>query len=70
VIVVRYTDDIVAGFEPRAEAEHFLLEWKERLQGRLKLHPDKTLPPAALPWVRGDNYSITGTGGVQGQRPV
>jgi len=32
VIVVRYADDIVAGFEHRADAERFLQEWKDRLQ--------------------------------------
>jgi group II intron reverse transcriptase/maturase len=43
VIVVRYADDIVAGFEYRAEAERFLQEWKERLQRfGLELHPEKT----------------------------
>jgi group II intron reverse transcriptase/maturase len=42
-IVVRYADDIVAGFENRADAERFLQEWKERLQKfGLVLHPDKT----------------------------
>jgi len=43
VIVVRYADDIVVGFESRADAERFLQEWKERLQKfGLELHPDKT----------------------------
>jgi RNA-directed DNA polymerase len=43
VIIVRYADDIVAGFENRADAERFLSEWKERLQKfGLELHPDKT----------------------------
>jgi RNA-directed DNA polymerase len=43
MIVVRYADDIVAGFEHRADAERFLLEWKERMQKfGLELHPDKT----------------------------
>src|SRR5664279_419101 len=43
VIVVRYADDIVAGFEQRADAERFLQEWKDRLQKfGLDLHPDKT----------------------------
>src|SRR5438270_13310690 len=32
VIVVRYADDIVVGFEHRADAERFLQEWRERLQ--------------------------------------
>jgi group II intron reverse transcriptase/maturase len=51
VIVVRYADDIVAGFENRADAERFLQEWKERLQKfGLELHPDKTrLPPEGTP---------------------
>jgi len=43
MIVVRYADDIVAGFEHRADAERFLLEWKDRMQKfGLELHPDKT----------------------------
>ena len=43
MIVVRYADDIVAGFEHRADAERFLQEWKDRLQKfGLELHPDKT----------------------------
>ena len=43
LIVVRYADDIVAGFENRTDAERFLSEWKERLQKfGLELHPDKT----------------------------
>lgn len=43
VIVVRYADDIVMGFEHRQEAERFLQEWKNRLQKfGLELNPDKT----------------------------
>jgi RNA-directed DNA polymerase len=43
VIVVRYADDIVIGFEHRADAERLLQEWKDRLQKfGLELHPDKT----------------------------
>ena len=43
VIIVRYADDIVLGFEQRADAERFLQEWKERLRKfELELHPDKT----------------------------
>src|SRR5438093_9631975 len=43
VIVVRYADDSVLGFQCRAEAERFLQEWRERLQKfGLELHPDKT----------------------------
>ncbi len=43
VIIVRYADDIVAGFENRADAERFLHDWKDRLQKfGLELHPDKT----------------------------
>ena len=40
---VRYADDIVMGFEHRAEAERFLQNWRERLRKfGLELHPDKT----------------------------
>ena len=43
VIVVRYADDIVMGFEHRDEAERFLHSWQERLRTfGLTLHPDKT----------------------------
>ena len=43
VIVVRYADDFVLGFERRDEAERFLQDLRERL-GRfgLALHPEKT----------------------------
>lgn len=43
VIVVRYADDFVVGFQHRAEAEQFLTELRARLDKfGLKLHPDKT----------------------------
>jgi len=43
LIVVRYADDLVLGFQHRADAERFLHEWRERLQKfGLELHPDKT----------------------------
>jgi group II intron reverse transcriptase/maturase len=43
VIVVRYADDWVAGFQFRGDAERFRREVSERLgQFGLKLHPDKT----------------------------
>ena len=39
VIVVRYADDLVVGFESRAEAERFLEEFRERLaKFGLELH--------------------------------
>ncbi len=43
LMVVRYADGLVVGFEHRAEAERFLREFRERLAkfGR-ELHPDKT----------------------------
>jgi len=41
--VVRYADDMVLGFQYRADAERFLQEWRGRLQKfGLELHPDKT----------------------------
>jgi retron-type reverse transcriptase len=43
VIVVRYADDSVLGFQFQTDAERFLEEWKERLRKfGLELHPDKT----------------------------
>ena len=43
VIVVRYADDLVAGFQHRTDAERFLREFRDRLaKFGLELHPDKT----------------------------
>ena len=43
VVVVRYADDTIVGFEHRHEAEQFLADLKARLAGfGLALHPDKT----------------------------
>jgi len=43
VIVVRYADDLVVGFQHKDEAERFLREFAERLaKFGLELHPEKT----------------------------
>jgi len=43
VVVVRYADDFVVGFEHREEAERFLEDLRERFaRFGLELHPDKT----------------------------
>jgi RNA-directed DNA polymerase len=43
VIVVRYADDLVAGFQNRTDAGRFLSEFRERLvRFGLELHPEKT----------------------------
>jgi group II intron reverse transcriptase/maturase len=43
LIVVRYADDLVVGFESRAEAERFLEEFRDRLaKFGLELHAEKT----------------------------
>src|SRR5467141_2354494 len=43
VVVVRYADDTIVGFEHRHEAEQFLAELKARLaRFGLNLHPEKT----------------------------
>src|SRR3989441_6816558 len=43
VIVVRFADDIVLGFQVRADAERFWVERAERFRKcRLELHPEKT----------------------------
>jgi len=43
IIIVRFADDIVVGFEHRADAERFRVELEERLRKfKLELHPEKT----------------------------
>jgi len=43
VVIVRYADDFVLGFQYRKEAERFLEQMRERLgEYRLELHSDKT----------------------------
>lgn len=61
MVVVRYADDFVVGFEHREEAERFLDELRERFtRFGLKLHPEKT---RLLPFGRGsDRKWRTGRG--------
>jgi group II intron reverse transcriptase/maturase len=43
VIITRYVDDFIVGFQYRADAERYLRELRERLkQFSLELHPEKT----------------------------
>jgi group II intron reverse transcriptase/maturase len=43
VIIVRFADDVVMGFQHRADAERFRAELEERFRKfNLELHPDKT----------------------------
>jgi RNA-directed DNA polymerase len=43
VVVVRYADDFVVGFQSHADATRFLVELRDRLRRfALELHPDKT----------------------------
>ena len=43
VVVVRYADDTVLGFQSQTEADRFLEDFRERLgKFGLELHPDKT----------------------------
>ncbi len=43
VVVVRFADDIVLGFQHKSDAERFVAELRERFaKFRLELHPDKT----------------------------
>ena len=43
MIIVRYADDIIVGFEHEADARRFLEAMRERLgEFALSLHPDKT----------------------------
>jgi RNA-directed DNA polymerase len=43
VVIIRYADDFIVGFQYRDDAERFRLELRERLlKFKLELHPDKT----------------------------
>jgi hypothetical protein len=43
VIIVRYADDLVAGFQHQADAERFLRDFQERLaKFGLEIQPEKT----------------------------
>jgi RNA-directed DNA polymerase len=43
VVVVRYADDLVIGFQYREDAERLVREFQERLgKFGLELHPEKT----------------------------
>jgi hypothetical protein len=43
ILVVRFADDIVVGFQEKAEAERYWIELKERMKKfDLELHPEKT----------------------------
>jgi hypothetical protein len=43
MVVVRFADDSVLGFQHKGDAERFLVDMRERLQRfSLSLHPDKT----------------------------
>ena len=43
MVILRYADDLVVGFQHRTDAERFLREFKDRLaKFDLELHPDKT----------------------------
>jgi RNA-directed DNA polymerase len=43
MIVVRYADDFIVGFQHKSEAEQFLADLRERFRKfHLELHPDKT----------------------------
>src|SRR5713101_5403362 len=43
VVVIRYADDTIAGFQYQRDADHFLEDLRERLgKFGLELHPDKT----------------------------
>ena len=43
VVVIRYADDVILGFQHQADADRFLENLRERLgKFGLELHPDKT----------------------------
>src|ERR1700686_3408383 len=62
VIVVRYADDLVVGFQNKADAERFQNEFRERLaKFDLELHPEKLKP--MLRWMpQQRNIRVSSTG--------
>ena len=68
VIVVRYADDGVLGFQYRADAERFLEQFRNRLgKFGLELHPEKT---RLIEFGRSRNYeSNCDSGCIHRQRP-
>src|SRR5882762_3909578 len=55
VIVVRYADDLVVGFQHRTDAERFLREFRERLaKFGLEFHPDKKRMVAKLKAIKAE----------------
>jgi len=64
MIVVRYADDLVVGFQHRADAERFPQEFQERLaQFGLEIHPEKTR------LIEFGRFAVgTGSGGAKGNR--
>jgi hypothetical protein len=53
MIVIRYADDTIVGFQHEHEARTFLDDLKERMRKfKLALHPDKTRLTARLNWER------------------
>jgi len=55
VVIVRYADDVVVGFQRRSDAERFRAELEERFRKfNLELHPDKTRLLAFGPFAADD----------------
>ncbi len=53
VIIVRWADDFIVGFEHREDAERFLDQLRERFaKFGLELHPDKTRLKTRIDWTR------------------
>ena len=66
MIIVRYGDDFIVGFEHRDDAERFWAELRERFQQfNLALHPEKTR------LIECGRYAPTGGSGVdkESRRP-
>ena len=62
VILVRYADDVVVGFQHRADAERFQSELRSRLRRfSLELHPDKT-KLIEFGWFAAENRERRGDG--------
>ena len=58
MIILRYADDIVVGFEKEAEARRFWDEMRSRLREfSLSLHPGEDPPDRVWPLCRGHTHA-------------
>ena len=69
MILVRFADDYVAGFERREDAERFLADLRERFaEFGLELHPEKTRLIEFGQFAPPSDESVVGSGSLKRSR--